>query len=206
MRPVGTVLWDADGVLQRVPNGAEESMRPAVEGLVEDVDAFLAEAVAAERPALRGEVRWLDVLPDLLARWGIADAHDDVVRTWLTLEEVPATHGLVRRLRDRGVRCALATNQDECRADRMRRQLGYERLLDETFWSYELGAAKPEPAFFERVLERLGARPEDVLLVDDNAGNVAAAREAGIRAERWSHREPVEALVVRLGRHGLLVE
>ena len=204
MRPVGTVLWDADGVLQRVPGGAEESMRPAVEGLVDDVDAFLAEAVAAERPALRGEVRWLDVLPGLLARWGIADAEDDVVRVWLSFEEVPAARALVAELRGRGVRCALATNQDESRAERMRRELGYETLLDTTFWSYELGAAKPEAAYFERVLERLDAEPRDVLLVDDNAANVAVARELGLRAEQWSHRDPVDRLRSYLARHGAL--
>ena len=60
------VLWDADGVLQRVPDGGEESMLPAVEARVEDLDGFLAETALEERPALRGEARWLDLLPGLL--------------------------------------------------------------------------------------------------------------------------------------------
>ena len=49
------VLWDADGVLQTVPRGWEHTMRPVVEGHVEDVDRFLVEAFEAEAPSLRGE-------------------------------------------------------------------------------------------------------------------------------------------------------
>lgn len=203
--PPLAVLWDADGVLQRVPRGSEESMRPAVEGLVDDVDGFLAEAVRAERPALTGDVRWVDVLPGLLQRWGIADALDDVLRTWLTIEEVPGTHELVRALRAAGVRCCLATNQDERRGRLMHEQLGYGDLLDGAFYSYELGLAKPDPAYFAAVADRLGVAPGRLLLIDDNAANVAAARSVGLDAEVWSHREGLGVLRDHLSRRGLPV-
>lgn len=203
--PPLTVLWDADGVLQRVPRGSEESMRPAVEGLVDDVDGFLAEAVRAERPALTGDVRWVDVLPGLLERWGIADARDDVLRIWLSIEEVPGTHELVRALRAAGVRCCLATNQDERRGRLMHEQLGYGDLLDGAFYSYELGLAKPDPAYFAAVADRLGVAPGRLLLIDDNTANVAAARSVGLDAEVWSHREGLRVLRDHLSRRGLPV-
>ena len=57
------MLWDADGVLQHLPAGWEASMRPVVGHLVDDVDGFLAEAFEAERPALAGQARWVEVLP-----------------------------------------------------------------------------------------------------------------------------------------------
>ena len=205
MSAPGAVLWDADGVLQRVPRGSEESMRPAVEGLVDDVDGLLAEAVRAERPALTGDVRWVDVLPGLLERWGIADAHDDVLRTWLTIEAVPGTHDLVRALRAAGVRCYLATNQDERRGRLMHEQLGYCDLLDGAFYSYELGLAKPDPAYFAAVADRLGVAPDRLLLIDDNAANVAGARSAGLDAEVWSYREDLGVLRDHLSRRGLPV-
>ncbi|NUR06596.1 MAG: HAD-IA family hydrolase [Nocardioidaceae bacterium] len=202
---IRTVLWDADGVLQRVPRGAEESMRPAVEGLVDDMEGFLREALREERPALAGQVRWLDVLPGLLERWGIADSYDTVVNAWLTLEEVPGAHAIVRGLRAAGTRCCLATNQDERRAAYMRDTFGYDGWLDDTFFSCELGAAKPDPAYFEAVLARLDDPPERVLFVDDNAANVAAARGVGLVAEEWSYREGLDALRALLARHGLAV-
>jgi putative hydrolase of the HAD superfamily len=200
---IDIVLWDADGVLQRVPGGWEESMRPAIEGRVRDVDAFLVEALREERPALEGRVRWLDVLPELLARWGIRDAYDEVVAVWLTIEQVPGTHELVRRVRDGGVRCCLATNQDVARADVMRRLLGYDDLLDHLFFSYDLGAAKPDPAYFETVLGRLGVDAGSVLFVDDSPRNVESARALGLAAETWSHEAGLPALEAVLASYGV---
>lgn len=204
--PVRVVLWDADGVLQRVPGGREESMRPAVAGLIGDVEAFLADAVAAERPALRGEVRWLEVLPVLLKRWGIADAYDEVVRVWLTIEEVPGARAVVRRLRSAGIACHLATNQAVERGEHMHTDLGYDVLLDGAFYSYRLGVAKPDPVFFTSVLDRLDVPREQVLFVDDNEVHVSAARTVGLRAERWSHEQGLEILLAALARHGLPVD
>lgn len=205
MPSVRAVLWDADGVLQHLPAGWEASMRPVVGHLVDDVEAFLAEAFAAERPALTGDARWLDVLPGLLERWGIASAYDDALRVWLTIEPVVATRELVSSLRAAGVRCFLATNQDEHRGQHMQVQLGYADLFDDTFYSYELGLAKPDPAYFSAVLERLGLPGGEVLFVDDSAANVASAREVGLRAELWHVDDGVDLLRDRLRAHGLPV-
>lgn len=198
------VLWDADGVLQRTPGG-QESIRPAVEGLVEDVDGFLVEALEAERPALRGEVRWLDVLPDLLERWGLADSFDRLVQAWLSIEPVPGARELVPPLRAGGVSCFLATNQDEHRGRFMRDRLGYPDLLDGSFYSYEMGLAKPDPEYFVSILGSVGATAEHALFIDDNRANVVAARTVGLHAEVWSYREPVSVLRDHLARHGLPV-
>lgn len=180
-------------------------MRPALAGRVEDVDGFLEEAYRAERPALVGDVSWLDVLPGLLERWGIGGAYDDVVRIWLGIEPVAATHVLVRALRAAGVRCYLATNQAEHRALHMRHGLGYAGLFDGAFYSYEMRVAKPDPAYFRFIVEALGVAPGDMLFLDDRPDNVRAARSVGLRAEVWSYREDLSVLHDHLARHGIEV-
>ncbi|CAN5705206.1 HAD-IA family hydrolase [soil metagenome] len=202
---VSTLLLDADGVLQRVPGGWEESMRPALEGLVEDVEGFMTEAYAAERPALVGTVRWLDELPGLLDRWGIPGAYDDLLRIWLAIEAVPGVREIVGTLRGQGIRCCLATNQDVARGEFMHEALGYGDLLDETFYSYALGVAKPDPAYFTTILGRLDADAQDVLFLDDKERNVEAARSVGLAAEHWVHTDGLDALHGHLARHGLPV-
>ena len=202
--PVRVVLWDADGVLQRVPDGGEESMRPAVTGLVDDVDGFLAEAVLAERPALTGEASWPDVLLGLLERWGVGPAFDRVLATWLSIEPVPTARALVAEARAAGVDCRLASNQAEQRARVMREQLGYDDLLDGAFYSCQLGVAKPDPAFFEKILRRLDVGAGEVLLFDDNPAHVESARSLGMCAEVWSCGEDVRQLRGHLLRHGAL--
>ena len=202
---ISIVLWDADGVLQRTPTGFEESMRPALVGRVEDVEGFMVEAFAAERPALTGDARWRDVLPGLLLRWGIPEAYDDLVRAWLTIEAVPGTHEIVRALRAQGIRCCLATNQDVARGTFMQDDLGYGHLLDEAFYSYEMRVAKPDPAYFNTILARVGEEPGRVLFLDDRLRNVEAAREVGLAAEQWAHGDGLDALRDHLAHHGLRV-
>ena len=45
-----------------------------------------------------------------------------------------------------------------------------------------LGFTKPDPRFFRAVLDVLPYPPDHLLFIDDRQENVAAARDAGIRA------------------------
>ena len=198
------VLWDADGVLQTVPRGWEHTMRPVVEGHVPDVELFLEEAFEAERPSLRGEVPWSQQLAALLARWDVPHLHDRALEVWFTIEPVPGALDLVRRVREGGVGCHLASNQDRTRAEHMTRELGYDVLLDGCYYSWALGAAKPEPEFFSLVLHDLGVEPDVTLFVDDNPVNVEEATRLGLRALCWNEREDVTILESWLEEQGAL--
>jgi putative hydrolase of the HAD superfamily len=200
------VLWDADGVLQRPPDGVEDAMRPALAGRVDDVEGFLEAAYWAERPALAGDESWPDVLPELLEKWGISDAYDDVLQVWLTIEPIAETHELVSSLRRAGVRCYLATNQAEHRGRYMRDDLGYLDLFDGAFYSHEMRVAKPDPGYFRVILDTLGIEPGEALFLDDRLDNVESARSVGLRAEVWSHHEDLEVLFDHLRRHGVPVQ
>jgi putative hydrolase of the HAD superfamily len=87
----------------------------------------------------------------------------------------------------------------------MHENLGYAELFDDTFYSYELRVAKPDPAYFRAVLDRLGLPADEVLFVDDNAANVDSARGVGLRAEQWHVDDGVELLRERLRAHDLPV-
>jgi putative hydrolase of the HAD superfamily len=202
---VRAVLWDADGVLQHLPAGWEASMRPVVEGHLTDLEGFLAEAFEAERPALRGEASWLEILPELLDRWGVPQLYDDALRVWLSIVPQDDVRALVTALRAEGLACFLATSQTEHRGRYMAENLGYDTLLDGAFWSYDLGVAKPDPAYFTTVLERLDLEPHEVLFVDDSATNVESARAVGLAAVHWHVDEGLPVLRDRLRAHALPV-
>jgi putative hydrolase of the HAD superfamily len=61
-------------------------------------------------------------------------------------------------------------------------------------YSCRIGVAKPERRAYEICAEAMGVAPRDVLFLDDNPGNVVAAREAGMRAEVFESPEQVRAL------------
>ena len=56
------------------------------------------------------------------------------------------------------------------------------RLLPLRALSFEVGAAKPDPAHFRAALALAGAAPREAVFADDRSEMVAAARELGIDA------------------------
>jgi HAD superfamily hydrolase (TIGR01662 family) len=119
----------------------------------------------------------------------------------LRLESVEQAHGGFRAedlypdalraidaLRERGYEVAIVANQPAIRADQLR-ALGID--VDIVVMSETLGVAKPNPAFFARVLELMGSPdPEAVAYVGDRVDNdVLPAAAAGLRAV-WIRRGP----------------
>ncbi len=104
---------------------------------------------------------------DLDAAWCSAFRPDHAVRE--TLE------------RHRGSRSlALFTNNGPLEQEALPRLYpamfeGFDHLL----FSHHLGHRKPDPAAFDAAERHLGARPDDILFIDDSAANTDAARAAG---------------------------
>jgi HAD superfamily hydrolase (TIGR01509 family) len=64
--------------------------------------------------------------------------------------------------------------------EHVRRSFALDRFVTGHHPSYDVGARKPAPLYFERALQRAGLAPHELLFVDDVAENVAAARALGI--------------------------
>jgi putative hydrolase of the HAD superfamily len=195
------VMFDADGVLQEVPGGW---IAAAERYLGERTLEFLERSYAAQLPTLAGQGDYLSTLAVILAEFGVTVPIADVYRgIWLGMEPAAASFALVRALREGGYGVHLGTNQERYRAAHMREALGYDALFDVSCYSWELGAAKPDPAFFTEAARRIGAEPGAILFIDDWARNVAAAREAGLAAEQWCLEDGHDALHELLARHGV---
>ena len=69
--------------------------------------------------------------------------------------------------------------------------------LDRVVASCHLGARKPDHAFYERLLTRLGLPAASVAFVDDRQVNVVAAREVGMAAHLVEGADPSAAVGVR---------
>lgn len=53
--------------------------------------------------------------------------------------------------------------------------------FDRVFVSHEMHLAKPDPRIFHKLLEEIGAKPEECLFLDDASANTASAASLGIR-------------------------
>jgi HAD superfamily hydrolase (TIGR01509 family) len=128
--------------------------------------------------------------------WAVVfDWGDTVMRTlpgyrgpmahWPRVEPVPGVAEALLALKPR-YHLALATNARDSDAELVweaLRRVGLEDCFDSLFTARDLGAAKPDPRFFEAMLARLGCQPEQAVMVgDDYTADVTGAKEAGWRA------------------------
>lgn len=195
------VLLDADGVLQELPGGWVVALEPWLGVRAAD---FLAVTVEDEAAPMCGDGDFLLLLGQRLREHGVAVSSEDLfAAVWTSIEVAERSVALVHQLRAAGYGVHLATNQERHRAAYMKTVLGYDRLFDVSCYSCDLGAAKPERAFFERALRLVAADPGEVLFVDDRERNVDGARDVGLRAERWHLDVGYDELDRLLAGHGV---
>ena len=60
------------------------------------------------------------------------------------------------------------------------RYLGIDQYFDQLTYSYRLGCSKPDPAMFEDAVRKAGMPADQILFIDDLAGNLAAAEKTGM--------------------------
>lgn len=81
----------------------------------------------------------------------------------------------------------LMSNTNEIHYDLYVRDLqlrfGYKQfddLFDKSYFSFDVHLLKPDPLFFEYILEQQGLKPEQTLFIDDSAENIKVAMDMGI--------------------------
>ena len=197
------VLLDADGVLQGLPGGWFERLRP---WLGDRSEEFIKRSWIDEVPCLCGEGDFFDHLERHLAAYDVdVPVRELFDAVWTSIELVPSSIELVHRLRAAGYGVHLGTNQERHRAHYMRTTLGFDELFDVSCYSWELGAVKTEPAYFEQAVALIGAEPDEIVFVDDRLENVETARSVGLAGVHWTFLEGLAEIESRLGEHGVRV-
>jgi len=104
-----------------------------------------------------------------------------------TIVLYPDTLDALRRVREQGVKVAVASNLALPYAAPLKALLG--DLVDIWHFSFDAGAIKPERAFYAGLTARLGCEASDLLMVGDTwRDDIVGAVEAGSRA-LWVDRE-----------------
>jgi putative hydrolase of the HAD superfamily len=88
----------------------------------------------------------------------------------------------LKTLHEAGLTTALLSNMQHDMAAHARKNFAWLQNFDHQLLSCELRLIKPDVEIFERTIERIGARPEQALFVDDRKANVEAAKATGLRA------------------------
>jgi putative hydrolase of the HAD superfamily len=82
-------------------------------------------------------------------------------------------------LHGRGFRTGILSNTEKPSRPIMERDT--YRIFDPLVLSWEVGSAKPQRRIFEALIETLRLNPHEILLIDDVAANITAAKDLGLQ-------------------------
>ncbi len=171
---VSTVAFDLMDTLVRDP--FREALRAATGRTLKELFSLRDAGIypAFERGEIDEAAYWasypragIDVDPDRFHQVRRAGT------TWL-----PGMRELVLELRAAGVAVVIASNYPHWLAEHAAGMLA--GLCDDVVGSYQLGVRKPDPRFFQRLLDRLDSSPGSVAFVDDRGANLEGATVVGL--------------------------
>jgi putative hydrolase of the HAD superfamily len=197
------VLLDADGVIQRRPDGWRDSLAGAL-GFGGEVELFLRDIYDEESPVHVTRLGISDGLSRVLQRWSCTGSLETALELWTSISVETGVQEIITDLRATGIQVCLASNQESFKAAFMSTVLGYGALFDRQFYSCEIGHAKPDRAYFEAIVTATGIAPDRTLFIDDREHNVRSAREVGFVAEHFARLQGATELVRILQLHRLL--
>lgn len=192
------VLFDADGVLT-LPEEVFSVVYAQSHGL--DPEPFEQLFKNNWKPIVTGKKDLKESIAENPELWQWQGNADDLLEYWFKTEDVRNEEliGLIQEMKNRGVPCYLATEQEKYRGEYMKNVM-FKDLFDGYFVTAELGVSKTEPKFFEMIIDNLKTKysdiePKDITFFDDSQSKVDTAKSVGIDGHLFTGADQVKAFV-----------
>jgi putative hydrolase of the HAD superfamily len=176
---VKAVLLDADGVIQEAVGDQPQAIMTLL-GSNDRLPEFMSDLFGAGSHALTGKADVIELITAVLSRLDCTGSLDDALKVWTMIDVDQGALEIVKSMKALGFTVCLASNQDAHRGNYMSENLGFRELFDREFYSFEIGIAKPDEAYFTHILNDLGVQPAEAVFIDDKPENVEAAKSVGI--------------------------
>ena len=188
-------LFDLNGTLFD-PAAMTAGLGPEGKGLHEPILADTVLLAMAE--TARGSYRdFAELLRAAVARRlelaGIGERLEDVIEATRGMAPFPEAGEAIGALRSAGIGAGVLTNSSTATAERL--VAASELSLEPIVGTDSVGAFKPDRRVYERGVEVLGLRAEEVVLFSVHSWDVAGARAAGLRTAWISRKERLPLLV-----------
>lgn len=186
---IRAILFDFGGVL--ASEGFRDGLREIGRKNNLDPDAFFETAtkLVFETGYVTGECKEREYWMALRKKTGIKG--DDASLRRELMERFSLDRDLLRfvdRLRLEGYTTGILSDQTNW-LDEINEREDIFSHFDYVFNSYHLHKSKRDPSIFTYVADKLGLRPEEILFVDDNEGNIKRAIAAGMKGYLYTGRE-----------------
>ena len=193
------ILTDFDGVLRHWP--ATDRALEAECGLPSGAIRETAFSPSVLEPAIRGDIgdaEWRESIACLLQQRYPTSRASRAVSLWsANAGRIDReTLSLLRRCAPNG-RLVLLTNATSRLHDDLREH-GLSEVFASVVSSSDVGAVKPAADIFSSALDACGCHAGEVVCIDDDERNVAAARELGIRTHRYTSNRALREFLERV--------
>ncbi len=193
-----TLLFDADGVLIIGEFFGEKLARDFNITPEATKEYFITSFVQC----IEGTADLKETIAPHLKKWGWTGSTQDFLDYWFSSGNVIDIKiiSLIQKLRARGIRCFVATNQEKYRAQYLRETMGLANWFDGFFASADLGYKKPKIEFYRELTKRAGITDlANTWFFDDTEANIVTAKEFGIQAHLYTEFETFQTLVKEQG-------
>ena len=197
---IKAIVFDFGGVLVRTEDAAGRRQWEARLGLSAGaLDQLVFNSEAAQRATV-GEVSERAVWEHVAASLQLAPEQLAACQTdfWAGDKLDPELVELLAALRPR-YQTAILSNYWSNGREWIARTYGLERAVDVIIISSEERLAKPDARLYQRVAERLGVLPNEIVLVDDFIANITGAQAAGWQTIHYRAGLDVQAALEQLG-------
>ncbi|MGA3048378.1 MAG: HAD family phosphatase [Terracidiphilus sp.] len=183
------VIFDYGMVLTGPPDPEAYAALLRITGLPQDrfESLYWVDRHDYDAGKLTGLAFWQKLLRD--AGLHLSPAAIDELNLWdarLWTTQNPAMLAWQQQLKQRGLLTAILSNMGDNVLANIEREFLWIHGFDVLIWSFQHLMAKPDPAIYHLVLEKLNVRPEETLFLDDKLLNIEAAQALGMRALQFS--------------------
>lgn len=206
MASTRAILFDADGVLIHAERFSVHLQREY--GITNDKTHSFFTGVFQR--CLVGEANLKEVIEPYVAQWGWRGTVEELLHVWFTSEHTVDEEmvEIIMSLKEFGAKCFLVTNNEKCRTEYMRAQMGFGEIFDEVYSSASVGHLKMDPQFFRIVTDDIrerflaGLEPQEVAFFDDDQKNIESAGQFGVQAHLFAD---LSNFKLQLGTLGLKI-
>lgn len=195
---IRTVLFDLGNVLVRIqPDMMAKTLSTEGLGEITRYEENVKEYIHRYE---RGELLTEQVMGLLYDLFHSRYSHDMIRGAFLSIigRPIEGMDEIVRRV-GLSAHVALVSNTNDLHYEYCRRTIPALRLLPHHYVSFQIGAVKPEPEFYQYIINDLESDPEQMLFIDDLDVNITGAEKSGFRPYKFSTVENLRTELKTLG-------
>ena len=107
---------------------------------------------------------------------------------------------LVKKLKANKIKVGILSDQTDM-LDKLDKKYDFFRWFDHVFNSYHMGKGKRDPGLFDDIAQAIKTKPDRIVFIDDDAGNVERAKQKGwqgmLYVDRDSFEKDIEAILLQ---------